>query len=49
MGKIQQNYIKARGEFKTFYRKNIGVLLEIILGNIEKKTLKAKGLAEGNK
>ena len=26
-----------RGEFKIFYRKDIGVLLEIILGNIEKK------------
>ena len=37
MGKIQQNYIKTKREFKIFYRKNTGVLLEITLGNIKKK------------
>jgi hypothetical protein len=30
----------TRGEFKIFYRKGIGVLLEIILGSIEKKSQK---------
>ena len=39
----------TRGEFKIFYRKSIGVLLEIISGNIKKERLKAKESAEGNK
>ena len=34
---IKKNYIETRGEPKIFYKKGIGVLLEIILGNIEKK------------
>ena len=36
-------------EFKIFYKKGIGILLEIILGNIEKEKLKLKKLAKGNK
>ena len=39
----------TRGEFKEFYKKGIEVLLENILGNIEKKELKVKGLAEGDR
>ena len=48
MGRIQQNYIKTRGEPKIFYGKGIGVLLEIILGNIKKKRLKSKELIKDN-
>ena len=39
----------TRGEPKIFYRKGIGVLLEIILGNIKKERLKSKELVKGNK
>ena len=39
MGRILKNYIRIRREFKTFYGKGIGVLLEIILGNIKKEKL----------
>ena len=49
MGRIQQNYIRTRGKFKIFYKKGIGVLSEIILGNIKKKRLKLKELVKGNK
>ena len=38
----------SRREFKIFYRKGIGVLLEITLGNIEKERLKLKELVKGN-
>ena len=48
MGWILKNHIKTRREFKIFYRKSIEVLLEITLGNIEKKRLKLKELVEGN-
>ena len=44
MGQILRNHIKTRREFKIFYKKSIGVLLEIISGNIKKKKLKVKGL-----
>ena len=37
MGQILKNYIKTKREFKTFYRKSIGVLLKITSGNIKKK------------
>ena len=37
MGQILKNYIKTKREFGIFYRKSIGVLLEIILSNIKKK------------
>ena len=49
MGRILRNYIRTRREFKIFYRKGIGVLLEIISGNIKKEKLKPKELVKGNK
>ena len=49
MGWILRNHIKTRKEFGTFYRKSIGVLLEIILGNIKKEKLNLKELVKGNK
>ena len=49
MERIWRNYIETKREFKTFYRKGTGILLEIILGNIEKKKLKSKKLDKGNK
>ena len=48
MGWILKNHIKTRREFKIFYRKGIGVLLKIILGNIKKEKLDLKELAKGN-
>ena len=48
MGWILKNHIGIRKEFKIFYRKGKGVLLEIILGNVEKKKLNLKELAKGN-
>ena len=44
-----KNYIGARKEFKTFYRKNIGVLLEIISGNIKKEKLNLKESVKSNR
>ena len=49
MGRIQRNYIKTRREFKIFYKKGIGVLLEITSGNIKKERLKLKKLNKSNK
>ena len=49
MGQILRNHIKTQKEFKIFYRKNIGVLLKIILGNIKKEGLKIKKLVKSNK
>ena len=48
MGRILRNHIGTRREFKIFYRKGIGVLLEIILGNIKKKVLKMNKLIKGD-
>ena len=48
MGQILKNYIKIKKEFKIFYKKGTGVLLEIILNNIKKKRLKLKELVKGN-
>ena len=42
MGWILKNHIGTKREFKIFYRKSIGVLLEIISGNIKKEKLKLK-------
>ena len=39
----------TKREFKIFYRKGIGVLLEITLDNIEKERLKLKKLIKGNR
>ena len=49
MGWILRNYIGTRREFKIFYKKSIGVLLEIISGNIKKEKLNLKELVKGNK
>ena len=49
MGRILKNHIKTRREFKIFYKKNIGVLLEITLGNIKKEKLNLKESVKGNK
>ena len=49
MGRILKNHIKTRREFKTFYKKNIGVLSEITLGNIKKEKLNPKELVKSNK
>ena len=49
MGRILKNYIKVKREFKTFYRKGIGVLLKITSGNIKKERLNLKKLVKGNK
>ena len=49
MGRILRNHIGTRREFKIFYKKSIGVLLKITLGNIEKEKLKPKELVKSNK
>ena len=49
MGRILKNYIKTRREFKTFYKKSIGVLSEITSGNIKKEKLNLKESVKGNK
>ena len=49
MGWILRNHIKIRREFGTLYRKSIGVLLEIISGNIKKEKLNSKELVKGDR
>ena len=49
MRRILKNYIKTRREFKIFYKKGIGVLLKITLGNIKKEKLNPKELVNGDK
>ena len=49
MGWILRNHIKTKKEFKIFYKKGIGVLLEITSGNIKKERLNLKKLVKGNK
>ena len=49
MGWILRNHIKTKREFKIFYKKSIGVLLEIISGNIKKERLNLKELVKGNR
>ena len=41
--------METRREFGIFYGKSIGVLLEIISGNIKKERPKSKESAKGNK
>ena len=48
MGQVLKNYIKTKKEFRIFYKKSKGVLLEIALGNIKKEKLNLKELAKGN-
>ena len=47
--KDMKNYIRAKREFKIFYKKSTEVLLKITSGNIKKKGLKLKELAKGNR
>ena len=49
MGWILRNHIKTKREFRIFYKKGIGVLLEIISGNIKKEKLNLKELVKGDK
>ena len=49
MGRILKNHIKTRREFGIFYRKSIGVLLEITSGNIKKEKLNLKELVKSDK
>ena len=49
MGRILRNHIKTRREFKIFYKKGTGVLLEITSGNIKKEKLNLKESVKGNK
>ena len=49
MGWILRNHIKTRKEFKTFYKKGIGVLSKITSGNIKKKGLKTKELVKSDR
>ena len=49
MGQILKNHIKTRRKFKIFYRKSIGVLLKITLGNIKKEKLKPKELVKSDR
>ena len=48
MGRILKNHIKTRREFKIFYKKGIGVLLEITLDNIKKEKLNPKESVKGD-
>ena len=49
MGRILKNHIRTRREFKIFYRKGRGVLLEITSGNIKKQKLNPKESVKGDK
>ena len=49
MGWILGNHIRTKREFKTFYRKDIGVLLDITSGNVKKERLNLKELVKGNR
>ena len=48
MGWILRNHIKTKREFRIFYKKNIGVLLEITSGNIKKEKLNLKELVKSD-
>ena len=49
MGWILKNYIGTKKEFGIFYRKGMGVLLKITLGNIKKEKLNLKELVKGDR
>ena len=49
MGWILRNYIRTKREFRIFYKKDIGVLLEITSSNIKKERLKLKELTKGDR
>ena len=46
---ILKNHIKTKRKFRTFYKKDIEVLLKIISGNIKKEGLKTKELVKGDR
>ena len=48
MGRILKNHIGTRREFGIFYRKGIGVLLELTSGNIKKERLNLRELVKDN-
>ena len=49
MGRILRNHIETRKEFRIFYKKGTGVLLEIILDNIKKERLNLKELIKSDR
>ena len=49
MGWILRTHIETKIEFIIFYKKSMGVLLKIILGNIKKERLKLKELVKGGR
>ena len=49
MGRILRNHIRTKREFEIFYKKSIGVLLEITSGNIEKERLNPKELVKSDR
>ena len=49
MGRILRNHIGTKRKFKIFYRKSIGILSEITLGNIKKEKLNLKELVKSNR
>ena len=49
MGRILRNHIKTKREFRIFYKKDTGVLSEIISSNIKKEKLNPKKSVKGDK
>ena len=49
MGRILGNHIGTKREFRIFYKKGTGVLLEITSGNIKKEKLNLKESVKGNR
>ena len=49
MERILRNHIGTKREFKIFYKKSIGVLLEITSGNIKKEKLNPKESVKGDR
>ena len=49
MGRILGNHIGTKREFRIFYKKGTGVLLEITLSNIKKERLNLKKLVKNNR
>ena len=45
MGRVLRNHIKAKREFRIFYKKGTEVLLRDISGNIKKEKLKLKKIS----
>ena len=49
MGRILRNHIGTKREFRTLYKKNTEVLLEITSGNIKEEKLNPKESVKGNR